>query len=273
MTKIWEVYKSGIWIEPFLKLSIILFAAVSFTLYLLIIRSRSRNIRNERLHLEYSVLIERLISSIIFQDINFSVITEDKEYSRLSKTTFFREVAMESIINLHKNYQGIHAQKIEEFYKGSGLIKDSYKKLKSLRWEVKCKGITELTEMNVNDAFGSIVTISRSRNKTLKITALNACIRLSGTESIMYLSEHPYPIDDWTQINIISAFKIHDLGDTKGVELLLESQNTTVVELGLKIIKELKLTQKIPYIVQLAANAPTALIKYEAQSILEELTL
>ena len=271
--KIWDLYKSAVWVEPFLTLCIILFLAVSFILYLLIIKSRSRNIRNERLRLEYSIQIEKLMFSIVFQDISFSEIIEDKEYVMLSKKTFFREVIMESVIDLHKNYQGVHAQKLEQFHKESGLIKDSFKKLKSLKWEVKCKGITELAEMNVNDALGKIAKISNSRNKTLKITAINACIRLSGTDGIVHLTKHPYPIDDWTQINIISAFKKYDIGDTKGIELLLESQNTTVVALGLKIIQELKLTQKIPYIVELAAHTPNPLIKFEAQNVLQLLTV
>ncbi|WP_230328243.1 hypothetical protein [Flavobacterium sp. LC2016-13] len=211
--------------------------------------------------------------SIVFQDISFSTISEDLEYRRLSKTTFFREVLMESIINLHKNYEGIHAEKLEEFYKESGLINDSFKKLKSLKWELKCKGITELAELNITDAFQSIIKVSKGRNKTLKITALNAGIKLAGTKAIVHLTGHAHPIDDWTQINIISAFKKHDIGDTKGVELLLESQNTTVIVLGLKLIEELKLTQKIPYITQLVDRAPNTMIKYEAQNVLQLLTV
>ncbi|WP_228526565.1 hypothetical protein [Flavobacterium sp. ANB] len=180
---------------------------------------------------------------------------------------------MESIINLHKNYEGIHAEKLEEFYKESGLINDSFKKLKSLKWELKCKGITELAELNITDAFQSIIKVSKGRNKTLKITALNAGIKLAGTKAIVHLTGHAHPIDDWTQINIISAFKKHDIGDTKGVELLLESQNTTVIVLGLKLIEELKLTQKIPYITQLVDRAPNTMIKYEAQNVLQLLTV
>lgn len=273
MLETWEFYKSGLWVKPFLILCIALFIAVSFILYVLIIRSRNKNIRQEKQRLVYNIAIEKIMFSIVFQDITFAAITEDTDYIRFSKTAFFREVIMESIINLHKNYQGSHAEKLEQFYKESQLINDSFKKLKSIKWEIKCKGITELAEMNVHDALNKIVKISNSRNKTLKITAINACIRLSGTDGIVHLTEHPYPIDNWTQINIINAFKKYDVGDTKGVELLLESQNTTVVALGLKIIKELKLTQKIRYVEQLTAHTSNPLIQYEAQSVLQELML
>ena len=271
--ELWELYKSGIWVEPFLILSICLFILTSIVLYLLIIRSRSRNIKKNRLHAQYSLVIEKLMSLIVFQDIPFSEIKEDQNFSKLFKKAFFREVMIDSIMNLHKNYEGNFAQKLEEFYNDSGLIKDSFKKLKSLKWEVKCKGITELAEINCIEAFDRIIRASKARNKALKITAINASIKLGGVKSMAYLTEHPYPIDEWTQINIIGAFKKHDIGDTKGVELLLESQNTTVISLGLKLIKELKLTQKIPYLTKLVANAPNISIKYEAQNLIQLLTV
>lgn len=219
------------------------------------------------------MLIEKFTFSLIFQDLPYSVVKEDKDYKQLSNNSFFREVLMDSILNLHKNYEGIYAKKLELFYKDSELINDSFRKLKNLKWEIKCKGITELAELNITESFDSILKVSKARNQTLKITALNACIKLAGTKGITHLTEHRYPIDDWTQVNIIHAFKKHDIADTKGVELLLESQNTTVVTLGLKLIKELKLTQKLPYVTQLAAAAPNTQIKYIAQNVLQTLTV
>jgi hypothetical protein len=272
MIKLWDLYKSGEWVVPFLTVSIIIFIAVSFILYLLIIESRNKKIKRERLRTEYSLFIEKLMFSIVFQNIPFSAIKEDKEYSILSNIPFFRTVIMESIMDLHKNYEGVYTQKLERFYKESGLINDSFKKLKSLKWEIKCKGITELAEMNITEAVDQIITMpSKTRKKTLKITAVNACIKLDGTKSIERLIKYRYPIDDWTQINIIHAFKKHDMDDIKGIELLLESQNTTVIALGLKLIKEMKLTQKLSFVKQLADNAPNALIQYEAQSVLQVL--
>ena len=273
MTKIWELFENGVWVKPFLILSICLFILVSFVLYILIIRSRGKNIKREKLRIDYNVLIEKLMFSMLFNDTPIETVKKDSDYIRLSENNFFREVITESLLNLHKNYEGAYADKLEQFYKESGLIKDSFKKIKSSKWEIKCKGITELAEFNSIEAFDAIIKVSKTTNKTLKITALNACIKLGGTKGIIHLTEYPYPIDEWTQINIINAFKKHDIGDTKGVELLLESQNSTVISLGLKLIKELKLTQKVPYVAQLAARATNTIIKYEAQNILQTLTV
>lgn len=273
MIKIGELYKDSEWIETFLILSISLFIAVSIVLYLLIITSRDKKIKRERLKIEYEKIIVELMYSVVFIDVPFSEVKEDKNYTMLFNNTFFREVLTESVINLHKNYDGIYALKLEQLYKESELINDSFKKLKSLKWEVKCKGITELAEMNVTEAFDGVIKVSNARNKALKITAINASIKLGGSKGIIHLTEHQNPIDDWTQVNIISAFKKHDMDDIKGVELLLESQNTTVVTLGLKLIKELKLTQKVSHVEQLAARTPHVLLQNEAQNVLQTLTI
>ncbi|MHC0440222.1 hypothetical protein [Flavobacterium sp. 3-210] len=273
MKKVLELYEKGDWVVPFLIFSIYLFIGASFVLYLVIVWSRNKNIKREKRRIEYSEFIEKLMSAVVFENVTFSVINEDKNSIALFKKAFFREVVMETIINLHKNYDGVFAQKLEQFYQDSGLIKDSFKKLRNFRWEVKCKGITELAEFNINEAFETIITFSKARKKTLKITSINACIKLAGTKGIVHLAEHTDPIDDWMQLNIIGAFKKHDIGDTKGVELLLESKNTTVITLGLKLIKELKLTQKLPYVSQLIDHAPNTLIQYEAQNVLQTLTV
>ncbi|MDQ8014233.1 MAG: hypothetical protein REI96_17400 [Flavobacterium nitrogenifigens] len=273
MREFWELYKNGQWEVPFLTFSIYLFVAASLILYLIIVASRNDKIKKERLSKEYSSIIDKVMSAVIFQDVSFAEVKKDKNFLVLFDTSFFREVLTESLINLHKNYEGIYAQKLEQFYKESGLIKDSFRKLKSLKWEVKCKGITELAEFNIKEAFDRIIVYSKARKKTLKIVALNAAIKLEGTESVNYLVEHSDPIDDWMQLNIIGAFKKHDVGDTVGIEHLLESQNTTVVALGLKLIKELKLTQKLPHVVHLAENTSNTVIKYKAQSLLQALTV
>jgi len=272
MTEIWDLYKNGGWEVPFLTFCVYLFVIASFILYLVIVASRNSKIKKERLTKEYSTVIDKVMSDIIFDDVPFSTIKKDKNFLVLFDTSFFREVLTESLINLHKNYEGVYAEKLEQFYKDSGLIKASFRKLKSLKWEVKCKGITELVEFNIEEAFDQIIVYSQARNKTLKIVALNGCIKLEGTQSIKYLVDHSDPIDDWMQLNIIGAFKKHDVGDTEGIEHLLQSQNTTVITLGLKLIKELKLSQKVPHVAQLADQTTNVIIKYEAQSILQTLT-
>lgn len=268
MNELWQLYKSKTWVEPFLVYSIYLFILVTIVLFVLIMISRSTKIRNERLIKKYEISIEKMLFSILFGNENYETIKKEEGFMTMNQKPLFRNQLLESVINLHQNYEGIYAKKLESFYFESNLINDSFEKLKSRHWEIKCKGIKELAEMNVSKIFNTLVKISKSKNKTLKITALNACIKLNGTNGITHLINHKDPIDLWTQLNILSAFKKGNIENTNGIELLLTSKNKTVVSLGLKIIQTLYLSQKVAFINQLIATTKSDKIKVEAENVL-----
>ena len=272
MEELWQTYKSTVWVEPFLVCSIILFILFSVILFVLILISRKKTLKQEEQEKEYAEHIEKMLFSVVFDDVTYKDVKADEVYAPLFTYPLFRRVLMRSVINLHQNYEGVYAKKLEKFYVDSHLIHDSFKRLKSRRWEVKCKGIKQLAEMNISKASPSLIKLSHSRNKTLKITAINACIKLNGTQGITHLVNHKDPIDNWTQLNIIDAFKKHDINDTEGIELLLFSKNSSVISLGLKIMQSLYLPEKANHIHELIGNAPNTLIQFEAQNVLKILT-
>jgi hypothetical protein len=271
MKELWNFYLSNTWVEPFLVSSILLFMITSLLLYILIIRSRAYKLKGERLSAVYGIIIEKILFTVIFEEAVFAEIKKNTDYKLLSNNKVFRNQMISSVLNLHQNYEGAYAKKLEKFYYESGLIKKSFKDLKSKKWEVACSGVKELAQMNVIKAFESIIKISKTKNKTLKVVALNACIKLNGAKGLLHLIDHKDPIDEWTQVNIMAAIKLFEVEDTNGIELLLESKNATVVTLGLKIIKTLKISAKANYVAQLAANETNNLIRLEAQNVLNSL--
>ena len=273
MENIWDIYKSKTWVEPFLIYCIAGFILVAVVMFFLTIISRMNKKKEAKLKAENDIIIEKLLSVIMFTDKTYFDIAEDKDYISFFKHKLCREHLMRSVINLHKNYSGKEAKRLELFYFESNLISDSFDKLKHRKWEVKCLGINELAEMNVQRAFPVFVQLSKQRNKILKIRAISACIKLNGTEGITHLVNHRYPIDNWVMINIIHALKNHDADTTKGIELLLTSKNSTVVSLGLKIIQALNLHDKAHHVLELTKTAPNAGIRFEAMNLLQVLTV
>ncbi|HEU4496211.1 MAG TPA: hypothetical protein VFR70_04095 [Flavobacterium sp.] len=272
MKELWNYYLSKSWVEPFLVSSIVLFAAASIILYMLIIKSRAYNLKREGLSAKYNIIIEKVLFAVIFKDTAFAEIKRDTGCKLLSNKVFKNQM-ISSILNLHQNYEGAYAEKLEKFYAESGLIKKSFKKLRSKKWEVVCSGVKELAEMNVTEAFEKIIKISKTRNKTLKVIALNAGIKLNGAKGLLHLVAHQYPLDEWTQVNIIASIKLFEVEDTHGIEMLLESKNSTVVVLGLKIIKTLGLSAKADYVARLAASEANYNIRMEAQNVLNSLNI
>lgn len=273
MENIWEIYKSKAWVEPFLTYCIASFIVVTVVVFLLTVISRMNKKKDARLKAENEIIIEKLLSVIMFTEKNYSDIAENQQYISFFKHKLCREHLIRSIINLHKNYSGREAKRLELFYFESGLIADSFDKLKNRKWEIKCLGINELAEMNVQNALPIFVKLSKQKNKILKIRAISACIKLNGTEGITHLANHKYPIDNWVMINIIHALKNNDTDSTKGIELLLTSKNSTVVTLGLKIILALNLHDKVHHVLELTKTAPNAGIKFEAMNLLQVLTV
>lgn len=268
MENLWESYKSGAWVEPFLLYSITIFAAVGFMLFMFIIVIRSEKIDRRKMYIEYEKVIEKMFMSVVFEDLSYKAIKEDSYYNAALSDRNFRRQMLKMLINLHHNYEGTYAKKLEVFYFESGLMAVSFKKLKSKKWQVVCSGAQELAEMRVTKALPMLVKISKSRNKIVKIIAIKACAALNGQNGILHLKDHKDPIDLWTQVNIIDAFKRNYVEDNEDVELLLTSQNSSIVSLGLKIIYTLELANRAPYVKELAEHAPNDAIRLEAQDVL-----
>lgn len=272
MESFWQSYKSGIWVDPFLCWSIVIFISIAAFLFVLIIIIRSEKIERRKRYGHYNPLIENMFMSVIFNGRTYASIKADPEYEAYIVRKNFRKQMMKSLINLHQNYNGTPARTLEAFYYESGLMKASLCKLKNRKMHVVCSGIQELAEMKVTKAFPSLVKLSQSPNKEIKITSIKACAKLNGNKGIVHLIYHKDPIDMWEQLNIISAFKRNYAEEDEEVEMLLTSGNTTVVSLGLKIIHTLELARKLPYVADLIENAPNEQIKLEATELIHFLT-
>jgi hypothetical protein len=241
-------------------------------LFALIIIIRSAKIERRKRYAQYIDIIDTIFMSVIFSGRTYASIISDSQYTHYLNRKAFKKQMMKSIINLHQNYDGSPARTLEAFYYESGLMKASFCKLKNRKLEVVCSGIQELAEMKVTKVFRSLVKLSQSRNKEIKISAIKACTKLNGNKGIVHLAYHKDPIDMWEQVNIISAFKRNYAEEDEEVEVLLTSGNTTVISLGLKIIHTLELARKVPYIADLIENAPNEQIKLEAQDLMHFLT-
>jgi hypothetical protein len=268
MEELWQYYYDKEWVPQFLLYAIYFFVIVSLGLFSTIVVTRKLKLRNQRLERRFTPIIESILSKNLFESAFFS---EFSVYEKLFKNTVFRNLLMESILNLHQNYDGTYAENLEIFYQDSGLINDSYQKLNSEEWQVKCKGIKELAEMNVQEAFEALVGMSKSSNKILTIVAINACIKLNGTNGIRHLSRHKHNFDFWTQLNILDALKQGNLTQIQGLEYLLASKNKSVVSLGLKAISSLNLSEKAQYIQLLIEDTSDAEILVEAKDVLDRL--
>lgn len=270
MENFWNMYQRKNWVEPFLIYTICILLLIMVLLFIAILLIRYHKIKENELSKEYDGHIEQMLLNILFSTGKYSIYEDDAKFAPLFKKKFFRKKLMASILNLHINYEGIYAKRLEAFYQESHLITDSFRKLKNSKWEINCQAIEELSEMNVITVFEHLVDASKSHNKSLKIAAIKGCIKLNGTKGLTHLIRHKDPLDQWTQLAIIHALKNGDIEHTEGIDLLLNSKNHSVVSLGLKIIQTLQLSQYTVDIIRMMNHTDNMVLKKEALHILSK---
>ena len=251
--------------------SIYLFMACGIFFFILLLISRLKKI-NEKKQLEkYTAIIDRLFYSVLFGNTPVHNILEAKKYRSIFKDKKFRNMLVQNVTQLHLNYTGPPRDKLEEFYRKSGLINISFEKLKSKHWEKKCEGIRELTRLNVKEAFYDTYMCMWHPHDTLKLEALLGLIRLEGVDGLGIIHDYPDTINDWIQLNLLYEIDKSDYTAVKSFTDLLTSKNESVVVLGLRLSAKFNQIENLATIRELQASSLSESIKTAAAQALDKL--
>ena len=82
-----------------------------------------------------------------------------------------RQLVINELIFLHRNFSGKVNTLISRIYTSLELEKHSQKKLRSWRWFNKAEGIAELGEMGIQESAPEFLKYVNSRNITLRMQA------------------------------------------------------------------------------------------------------
>ena len=198
------------------------------------------------------VLINEKLEQIPVDEIEFDqAALNDNAY----KTPWVRQMVIEILISYRKNFRGEVGELLRKLYIDMNLTKDSFDKLKSLRWEKKIKAVTELTSMDVQISDVTILPLTNSTNPALRAAARNAYIQLSKNEPFKFFDVATEPILPWDQLEL---FKI--ITTTKDIAIpnfsrwVSYSTNKSVVSFCLKLIAHYDQQSAIPAVMELLNN-------------------
>jgi hypothetical protein len=176
---------------------------------------------------------------------------------------FDRRVLTDVLMDLRKDVAGQSREDLFRLYKDLELHKDAYKKLESWRWEIISKGILELTQMQVHEAYGRITRFINDKRPTIRKQAEMATVTLKE-EGINYFLDHTtYSISEWQQVKLIDELKSKEKFVPPPFRLWLTSRNTDVVLFTLRLIKHYQQNDAIDSIITLVQHKHP-LIKKEA---------
>lgn len=155
----------------------------------------------------------------------------------LLKDQFEREVLTSVLMDLRKDVSGKVQEELIRMYQDLELHKDAYAKLDSWRWERVSKGIFELTQMEVKDAYTLITRFINDKRATIRKQAEIATVSLRD-EGITYFLDHTRSkISEWQQLKLLDVVRNKKDYVPPPFRLWLTSKNNHVVLFSLRLIK------------------------------------
>ncbi len=186
---------------------------------------------------------------------------EQKEYVELKikireylGNSYFKRILADILLDLQKDVSGGTRQRLYRLYTQLGLHHSAYQKLSSWRWTTVSKGILELSQMEVVDAFQLILKFINDRRGVVRKQAEIAIVLLRHDGIEHLLDTTKYAISEWQQLKLIEA-----LGSLKNYrppkfKAWLISHNNDVVLFALRLIKHYNQNEAAPSIAELVKH-------------------
>lgn len=222
------------------------FISIFFITIITVFILRSVKISKERGLFKFKQEIEQEIANYLFSDFESfeSMLNEDqkfrKRYLLIVRKKYLRYALIDVLINLHKSFSGEYAVKIEKLYVELQLYIDSGKKLNNPYWHIKAKGISEISNMRYTPLYNDVYKFINADHALLRNEAQMAALVFKGAGGLTFLDNYSFIVSEWQQICLMDIL----LKSEKQIMInnaWLQSQNTSVVLLALKIIRAYKI--------------------------------
>lgn len=180
---------------------------VLILLTLLSFSNRLKNY-NERYIKIYSGLYEKVILSYLFGDIDW-----DTFYIKLKKINKEknRGIITSILLNFHNNLKGEVDKHIPEIFVKLNLQKDSFKRINSIFYFKKVKGLHELTYLYPEGALKVLPDLLNHSNESMCSEAQKAYILLHPDHPFDFLLTLKKPFSRWTQLSAFYLLRLPQL--------------------------------------------------------------
>ncbi|NNE01988.1 MAG: HEAT repeat domain-containing protein [Eudoraea sp.] len=220
-----------------------LFGGLGLLYFGIIFYFRNKSSKRKRSDLERRKNLAPSISNFLFFEEESSR-EEQNEYIDLKvqirefiKEPKNKRVLREILLDLQKDLTGDSRKKLFKLYLDYDLHLDAYSKLKSWRWQVISKGIQELTQMQVVEAYSFIKKFINDPRSVIRKQAQIATVSLKHEGIAHFLDTNKYHISEWQQIKILEVLQnLEDFIPPK-FGAWLTSNNKDVVLFSLRLIK------------------------------------
>ncbi len=187
----------------------------------------------------------------------------------LIKNDFNRKILTEVLLDLRKDVSGDTKQRLFKLYQDLGLDQDAYEKLKSWKWEVIAKGISHLTQMQVEPAYSFIIKFINDRRHTVRKQAEIAAVTLKPEGINYFLDTTRYKISEWQQLKLLDVLRNRENFEPPRFKYWLTSTNKHVVLFAIRLIKHYNQNDANAALIELVKHRNNQ-IKTEAIQCIQE---
>ena len=184
----------------------------------------------------WTEIISEQISQAIFYEENDTVLINVKSISaKLLRKRAFRQLFIDEIIQTKKSFTGTASFNLKKLYTIFKLGKDSGKKLKSRKWQIKSKGIQELALMEETTYVKKFFRLSNNKNEMVRNEAQCGLVSLYGFLGLRFLNVTTRPVSEWQQIQLLNKLNGITPANFSPMQKWLLSPNESVVEFSIKL--------------------------------------
>jgi predicted ATPase len=160
-----------------------------------------------------------------------------KKLDRYIANPHKRKVVLKTLTKLRSEIKGEIADSIEQLYSHSGLVDFAIARLKSDKWYLIAKGISELAHFQVKEVHEEVIKhIHHSRGEVRREVQLYL-VNLFHFKGLDFLNLLEMPLSEWNQIQLLEALHRFDNQNIVNIKPWLKSTNDSVVLFALKLAK------------------------------------
>jgi len=248
---------------------VFLFIGIGLIYFILVFIVKRKRSNKERTAIVLKKDIAPLVSTLIFRE-HAATRKENEDFvqakvliHQMLKNPVNRKMVSEILMDLQADLSGDAKQRLIKIFQHYGLHQDAIKRLKSIRWEVVCRGINELTQMQVNGAFIHIRKFINDNRSIVRKQAQVATVALKHEGINYFLDTATCKISEWQQLKLLETLQSLDNYTPPHFRLWLTSKNKFVVLFALRLIKSYKQDDAMESILKLVKHRDD-FIKVEA---------
>ena len=250
---------------------IIVFITISILVFIAAFRVRYRRERNQLKENELVQKFQALFSDFLFSNEDEELISM-KKFESFTKNKFDKSILLKTLFKIHEDMTGDIADKLKMLYVELEFVNDSIKKMKSSKWNVQITGIRELSDMKIKNVTNEIALLTLHPNKILRREAQLALVKIEGFKALNFLNTLTYHLSEWQQLLLLETIQHFNGNQMPPLEILLRSENDSVILFVLKIIRVFNLISLKDNLLQLL-NHRNEKIKIETIVVLGDLQI